>query len=304
MLSKLPTFKMPIRTTNNTEVYHFVTAHKDTYPLIDPQGANLSGRAVLITGASKGIGRTTAIRFAVAGCSRIAIAARSALDQVAEDVKKAALAAGRPVPQVLVLSMDVSSESSVKAAAEEVSKQFAGKLDILITNAGYLETWRTVDEADPAEWWKTWEVNIKGTFLTTHLFLKMLLRSDLKMLVTVSSGGAHTLHQGASGYQTSKFATCRFTECVDQEYNDRGLIAFTIHPGGVKTDVALNMPVYMHSVLNDTPELCADTLVYLAKERREWLAGRYISVEWDMAELERRKEEIVQKDLLKFRLKL
>lgn len=52
----------------------------------------------------------------------------------------------------------------------------------------------------------------------------------------------------------------------------------------------------------DEPELAADTIVWLSKERREWLAGRYVSVNWDMQELEKFKKEIVEKDGLKMRL--
>jgi FlaA1/EpsC-like NDP-sugar epimerase len=59
------------------QVRDFVTNHHDTYPFIDPTKANLSGKSVLITGASKGIGKATAISFAKAGCPKIAIAARS-----------------------------------------------------------------------------------------------------------------------------------------------------------------------------------------------------------------------------------
>jgi hypothetical protein len=89
---------------------------------------------------------------------------------------------------------------------------------------------------------------------------------------------------------------------MDAEYGDKGLVCFAIHPGGVKTELATNMPAEMHQLLTDTPELPADTLVWLGKEHRPWLSGRYVSVTWDMEELEAKKDEIVQKDVLKFRL--
>lgn len=95
---------------------------------------------------------------------------------------------------------------------------------------------------------------------------------------------------------------CRFAESLDAEYRDQGLVCIAIHPGSVKTELALNMPESMHSFLVDEPELSADTVVWLGKERRPWLGGRYVSVNWDMEELESRKDDIVKGELLKFRL--
>lgn len=62
------------------------------------------------------------------------------------------------------------------------------------------------------------------------------------------------------------------------------------------------MPPERHAVLIDTPELPADTLVWLSSQRREWLAGRFVGAAWDMEELEKKQEEIVQRNALKFRL--
>lgn len=62
------------------------------------------------------------------------------------------------------------------------------------------------------------------------------------------------------------------------------------------------MPAKMHEILNDTPELSADAIVWYTAERREWLAGRYVSVEWDMQQLLDKRERIVRDDLLKNRL--
>ncbi|KAJ7364949.1 hypothetical protein DFH08DRAFT_840442 [Mycena albidolilacea] len=280
----------------------YVLQHHDTYPAIDASKADLSGKSMLIAGASKGVGRMTAIRYAVAGCPKIAIAARSDLTEVERAVKEAAKANGRPEPQVLSLSMDVTSEDSVRSAAEAVEEAFGPSLDVLITNAGYLETWTPLTESDTKEWWRSWEVNIKGTYLTMRYLLPLVLKSETKTLVTLSSAGGHNTIPGGSAYQTSKFATCRLTEFADAEYGDQGLVAISLHPGGVKTELAFNMPEWLHHVLVDEPELPADVLVWLSRERREWLSGRFISACWDVNELEKKKGEITEKDALKFKM--
>lgn len=291
-----------MRETNIPALFNYVSARKDTYPFIDPTKADLTGRSVFITGASKGIGKATAISFASAGCSKILLGARSDLADVEVAVKDAAVKANRTQPLVQSLKLDVTSEDSVRAAAETAAEILGGSLDVLINNAGNLEQWKPIAESRPTEWWWTWEVNIKGTYLATHYFVPLLLKSETKTIINISSGGAHAIFPGASGYQTTKFALCRFTEFIDKEYYEQGLIAISLHPGGVKTELAMNMPPERQDILTDTPELAADTLVWLSHQRRDWLSGRFATVSWDMEELEQKKQDILQRNLFKFRV--
>lgn len=89
-----------------------------------------------------------------------------------------------------------------------------------------------------------------------------------------------------------------------REYQKEGLIAIVIHPGEVLTDMTLGVPEQYLNLFVDKPELTGDALVWLSKERREWLNGRFVCVNWDVAQLEAKKDEIVERDLLKFRLTL
>jgi len=113
----------------------FVPAiHSDTYDFIKPEQFDLSGRSVFVTGASKGIGRETALSFARAGASFIGLGARSSLESLASDVEAAAKKAGRQAPKVITVKLDVEDYASAEAAAKEVETAF-GKLDILVNNA-------------------------------------------------------------------------------------------------------------------------------------------------------------------------
>ncbi|KAL6691573.1 hypothetical protein J3F84DRAFT_385865 [Trichoderma pleuroticola] len=196
------------------------------------------------------------------------------------------------------------SEESVRMAAEATDDAFDGSLDILICNAGYLEDWRKLAESQANDWWKSWEVNIKGTYLCHRYFIPLLLKSHTKTIINCSSIGGHLILPGASSYQTSKFAMARLTEFADKEYYQQGLIAINLHPGGVATELARSMPKHLHQLLIDPPELAAHTFVWLVKERRGWLSGRFISVCWDMQELEQKRDEILQKNALKVRIVL
>jgi NAD(P)-dependent dehydrogenase (short-subunit alcohol dehydrogenase family) len=281
------------------------TDRHDTYAYITPTKLNLSGKHILITGASKGVGRATAISYAKAGASRIALGARSSLSDVVSDVQSAAKNAGHPEPQVLALDLDVTSKDSVDAAVKDVAEKFDGKLDVLINNAGSLAPFAGIPDTDPEAWWRDYEVSVKGPFLMTRAFWALLLAGS-KIIINITSIGALMIVPQSSSYGPAKLASLRFTDFINQDHGvgqgKDGMVAIAVHPGGVQTELALNMPGHMHGWLVDTPELAGDTLVWLGSERREWLGGRYVSACWDMEELEELRGEIVEGDLLKMRL--
>ncbi|CAK7199124.1 hypothetical protein SEUCBS139899_001796 [Sporothrix eucalyptigena] len=290
----------------HTGFYFTEKRHTDTYPAIDPSKRDLSGRYVFITGASKGIGRETALSFASAGAAGIGIAARSSLDDLPEKLAAAAKAAGKPVPQVLAVPLDVTDEASVAATAEAVKKTFP-RVDILVNNAGYLEKRSKIGDSDPAEWWSTFTVNVRGPYLVTRAFLPLLTPKDQggAIVVNLSSIAVHLLAQGGSAYQTSKLALQRFTEFLDVDHGlntPEGVLTFGLHPGGVLTDMGKRLPVERHAALTETPKLAADVIVFLTEKRREWLAARYLSATWDVEELLSKEDEIVSGGKLKVRM--
>ena len=279
------------------------TLRNDTYPAIDPNKSDLRGKYVFLSGASKGIGHAAAISFVKAGVAGIAIAARSDLSSLVETMHEAAKAAGKPSPQIKPIRLDILDAQSIERAAQETSDAF-GKLDILINNAGAMEAFKPTIDSDPEQWWQTWTVNIRGTYLLTRALLPLLLKGSDKQIIMLTSVGAFMRSPGGSAYQISKLVLLRYTEYLNAEYGAQGLVAYGIHPGAIPTEIGLTLPSFLHHKLTDTSELAADTIVFLVSERREWLRGRYISCTWDMPELCDKKEEIVREDKLKITLAL
>jgi NAD(P)-dependent dehydrogenase (short-subunit alcohol dehydrogenase family) len=276
----------------------------DTYDFIKPIPNSHKGHYVMITGTSKGIGAATALSYARAGASGIAVAARSNPSDIEAKLVAAAKEAGSNVPEILNIKLDVSSEESIQAAAATVKEKW-GKLDILINNAGYSSDWEPILDTDSKDWWKTLEINLNSIYLMSKVFLPLILASSQKTIVNVSSvGSINVVNLGGSAYMVSKHAVNRFTEFLLTEYAKDGLLAYVIHPGGVKTEMGVRMPEHTHVYLTDTTTLGGDTLNWLTRERREWLAGRYISANFDLEEVESRKKEIVDGDKLKERLVL
>ncbi|EKM53734.1 uncharacterized protein PHACADRAFT_211397 [Phanerochaete carnosa HHB-10118-sp] len=274
----------------------------DTYPAVDPKHADLGGKVVLVTGASKGIGRAIALAVAQAGASGLVLLARSNLDVVKQQCL-AAQGPGRPL-EVLTLAADITDTDQVAAAAAHVETTF-GRVDVVVNNAGYLERCGRIADSDPEEWWSVWNTNVRGTYGVTRAFLPLLIRcGGDRTIVNVSSTGAHTFSPRYSAYSTSKLALLRFTEFVNVEYGAQGVLAYSVHPGSVESDMSLSMPedILAQGVLVDTPELAAHTIVWLVRERRDWLAGRFVDARWDVEALVAKRQEIVGGDKLKVRM--
>ena len=111
------------------------------------------------------------------------------------------------------------------------------------------------------------------------------------------------LMPGASDYQTSKHAVNRLCEFINVDHGEDGVKYFAIHPGGVPTTLAKNMPEAIHSSLVDEPQLAAGFIVWLCSGRADWAVGRYSSSNWDVNELLQLKERIIADDLLVNRLR-
>ncbi|KAI2625055.1 oxidoreductase-like protein [Hypoxylon sp. NC1633] len=278
--------------------------HRTSYPFI--RTARHEGHRVLITGGAGGIGRSIALAFARAGAKAAAAADISeSFGQLASDIYAAARENGHDVPQVVLTQVDVKDEDSVRHCAHLVACEFDGRLDVLVNNAGYMTPPGAIPASDAATWWRTMEVNLKGAYLTSKHFIPLLLASGAgpTTVVNISSVAALNLRPLASAYGTSQLAVLRLAEFLNVEAGARGLLAYSVHPGEVLTDLATqDMPPEALASLGDSAELVADTVAWLSAERREWLAGRYISATWDMGELLARSYEIVEGDKLKVRL--
>lgn len=278
--------------------------HGATYDYISPLKLDLTGKHILITGAawSNGIGYATATAFARAGASAIAL---SDIHEISEDLvrqlKQAALDAGRQKPVVLRCTVDIASLESVRRMHETILQEFDGRLDILVNNAAHQEPYEPFLDSDPTTYWKTWEVNVQGLFNMVRSFLPMQLstRDGLCTIINVSSSGALSARAGNGAYRTSKLAILRWTESLQLDYGSQGLLAYCVNPGAIKTEITKVVPQKVRDALPHHPSIAGDTIVWLATERKDWLAGRYVSCPWDMEELAKRKDEIVGMDKLK-----
>jgi NAD(P)-dependent dehydrogenase (short-subunit alcohol dehydrogenase family) len=286
------------------------TTHSTSYDFISPLKLDLTGRTVIITGTAweDGVGQATAVAFARAGARAIGLID---LQQVSADsiakVEAAATEAGRSKPLVKAYAVDISDLASVQAMQKTLGNDLGEHLDILINNAAHQEPYKTILESDPTVDWRTWDVNVHGLLNMTRTFLPALLASHanaggLATIINVASSGALSARAGSANYRSSKLAILRWTEILQLDHKEAGLVAFCVNPGAIKTQMTVNEPENVRDRLPHKPDIAGDTIAWLASERRGWLGGRYVSCPWDMEELLSRKEEIIEGDKLKMKL--
>jgi short-subunit dehydrogenase len=295
-----------------------ITLHHEPYPFISAQKftSTLTNRVVLITGASRGIGRATALAFASAGAS-VAVLARTApdLQTLAAEIKQ------KHGTKVLTITGDILGDASV--IVKEVEEKL-GPIDILINNAGVEHMARFVEEKDINTWWKVMEVNVKAPIAMIHAVLPTFLKRGKGAVITVGSAAADLPLVFQSSYDASKAAVQKAIQILDLELREKGILNFVIHPGNIKTDlnqgaavIGADMKALMDSwapYMTDTLELPAQSMVALAvlglngkgqggDERVQVLSGRYWDVQDDLEEILGKKGEIEQRNLYQLRIR-
>src|SRR5512133_1723982 len=248
----------------------------------------MTGRTVLVTGGTGGIGKATAAGLAALG-ARVAITGRDRrrADEAAADIR----AAGGPEVDVFVA--DMSSQAEVRRLASEVLDGLP-RLDVLVNNVGGFWNTRRVT-ADGLEY--TFALNHLAPFLLTNLLLDRLRQDAPSRVVTVSSGAqamgridfadlqSERAYSGQRAYNQSKLANVLFTYELARRLGGSGVTANVLHPGVVRTAFGAEDPgrvqrllVPLARLFMKTPEQGAATSIHLASAPDpEGVTGQYFA---------------------------
>jgi NAD(P)-dependent dehydrogenase (short-subunit alcohol dehydrogenase family) len=243
---------------------------------------SFANRAVLVTGASRGIGRAVAEQFAERG-ARVAVhyhRNRAAAEQVL-----AALAGG---PHTLVQA-DLADPQAASPLIQAVIRDL-GRLDVVVNNAGIFEE-HPILEVDPATWQDAWRrtlaINLLGPAHVMYWAARHMAKHGGGRIVNVSSRGAFRGEPDAPAYGASKAGLNALSQSLAKALAPRGVYVYVVAPGWVDTDMAaatLSGPggddVRRQSPLGRVarPEEVAHTVVFLASEGSEFLTGGIIDV--------------------------
>ncbi len=188
---------------------------------------DIKNKIALVTGASKGIGRETALALAREG-AHIAISARS--EELLQEVAGEIRAAGS---KALVFPGDMSDEKAIAEFVEATIAEF-GRLDILINNAG-VGIFGPIAELSTEDWDTMFNLNMRGVFLMTRTCLPHLRAAGESVVVNVASLAGKNAFVGGGGYAATKHALLGFSRCLMLEERQHGLRVLAICPGSVNT---------------------------------------------------------------------
>src|SRR5215216_432573 len=256
-------------------------------PEREKHGGAMGKRVCLITGATSGIGKATAMGLANMGASVVMVARdRSRGEAALAEIKE-----GSANASVDLMLTDLSSQQEIHRLADEFKEAYP-RVDVLINNAGVIRSKR-ITTADGIE--MTFAVNHLAYFLLTNLLLDMLKASAPSRIVNVSSGDHSNAtidfddlqgekgYKGAKAYSQSKLANVLFTYELARRLEGTGITANCLHPGaGVRTNLGsgvsgvFGIMVRVLTPLMKSPEKGAETSIYLASSPEvEGLSGRY-----------------------------
>ena len=175
----------------------------------------------VVTGASSGIGAATAKLLAANGFKVIAAARR--IDRLNEISNE----------NIEAIQLDVTSQSSV----DEFAKKLNGRsISLLVNNAGGAFDVGAIENADPAIWQKTYDVNVLGTLRVTKALLPNLRANGKSHIVVVTSTAGHGVYENGGSYTNAKFAELALTQTLRLELNGEPIRVTEIAPGMVKTE--------------------------------------------------------------------
>ena len=188
----------------------------------------LNDKVVLITGASKGIGKALAIGFAMAGAS-VSCAARTK-ELLGLTVGEIHTKGGK----ALAVAVDVTKESEVQQMLQDTVEHFGG-LDILVINAGGNPEQRPVADSDPDKWRETIELNLIGAYYCAKTAIPYLKKRGRGKIITMGSGQGHKGLAGFSAYACSKAGLWMLTRTLAQELQQENISVNELIPGPVDT---------------------------------------------------------------------
>ncbi len=236
----------------------------------------LKDKVIILTGASSGIGRATALKLVAEGAKVVAVARRT---ERLEELKKE----GADLPgEIYPITGDVSKDGDIDKLVEETIENY-GKIDVLINNAGIVDRFLSADNMEDELWDRVMDVNLTAPMKLIRKSLNYMLDQGEGNIINVASVGGLFGAKGGLAYVASKHAIIGMTKHIGVIFADKGIRCNAIAPGSIKTEIGQNVKepnmFVLDKVMKSTEALPAlgeaedigNLMVFLASEDSKFI---------------------------------
>lgn len=239
-------------------------------------------KVVLITGASGGIGKAMAKKFAAAG-AKIALNDIALAEEALKKLKEELVETGS-LPAARYFLADVSKLEEVEKMVQDIQKEF-GRLDVLVNNAGITQD-RTLAKMTKEEWQKVIDIDLTGVFNCSKAALPLIIANQGK-IVNISSLVGQRGNFGQTNYAAAKAGIIGFTKALSKEVGRFGVTVNAIAPGFIETRLTENLPPELKETIKKftplgrfgKPEEVANLVFFLASEEANFITGTVVNID-------------------------
>lgn len=237
---------------------------------------DFKGKTALITGASVGIGRATALEMAKAGANLVLLDVDF---EKLESVQKEIGDDGR----VLIMKCDISDQEAVEQCTKTALEQF-GKIDILVNNAAIWRIKTPFAEMEPETWRKLFDINVHGTAYMTKAVLPGMLKQGYGRIINVASVAGVYGNANMACYSAAKGAIIAFTQALAKEVCTQGVLVNAVSPGTVTSSKISDVDAYTPTELcrmgrTGTARENANLICFLASDAASYISGQNIQID-------------------------
>ncbi|MAI87295.1 MAG: 3-oxoacyl-[acyl-carrier-protein] reductase [Candidatus Marinimicrobia bacterium] len=240
---------------------------------------SLRNKIAIVTGASQGIGKTTAQLFSKSGAHVVCIARNE------EKIKNLANTISKNGHSASYNSCDISDGDLFQDTIKSVINDY-GKIDILINNAGITRD-SLVLRMKNHQWDEVLNTNLKGAFYATKSVLRSMMKNKYGRIINITSIVGLQGNSGQSNYSASKAGLIGFSQSVAKEVASRGITINCIAPGWIETEMTSDLPQDIKSEIiksipigkTGTTEDIAYTALFLASKESKYITGQTITVD-------------------------
>jgi len=224
-------------------------------------------KTVIVTGASIGIGKATAIEFAK-GCANVCIVDVNSegLESVKGEIEKLGSC-------VSVYVCDISDEAKVRAVTADVLARY-GRIDVLVNNAGLWRGAKPFAETTSDDWKRRIDVNILGLMYFTHAVLPTMIKKRYGRIINVGSVAGTFGIQNMAAYSMTKGAVSSFTKALAKEVADVGITVNNVVPGSVRNEGAAKETDMCYMNRRGELEEFAYLISFLASDKAAYISGQ------------------------------